>query len=275
MAFVVLSLACSVAGAQIPATAEQPASEPPSTNAAAPPEPEVVTRARRLFKRGIASSEAGDWQAGAEAFAQSVALVPMPTALLNLAIARAELQQPTAGLAALKRFSEVAQPGRHASQIRQAETLTARLKGMLARLDLEVSPADARVRLDGTDDTQRGAHRQWLLDPGAHVLQLSAPGHSPQSTTLQLAVSEQRQTTVALVRTPPEQVAPAQAAPAPAAPVPQADTWNPRRKRWVWALSAVAAGAAVAVGGYFLLRPDPEPEPVFQPPVPASADFTF
>lgn len=171
------------------------AQDAPPTESA--PAPEV--EAQRLFRRGLELGEQDRWSEALELFRRSRALVERPSTLFNIGYA----------LFRLGRFGEavetfdayLATPGVETSGL-AAEAARRREEAQrsLATLTLELSPADARVAVDGDPRTGEGSPRTLALDPGRHVLRASAPDH--EEAQLELSVLAAEAVTRSLTLTP-------------------------------------------------------------------------
>ncbi len=69
---------------------------------------------------------------------------------------------------------------------RDAQKLLAEIKSKMARLELVVVPASAELKLDGKTLPSPLPATPLELDPGAHVLEIAASGHSQVARTLEL-----------------------------------------------------------------------------------------
>jgi hypothetical protein len=135
-------------------------------------------------------------------------------------------------------------------------------RSRLARLALELAPEDARVELDGRP-IHAPAGAAVEIDPGDHVLVVTAPGHREHRAALTLAPGAQVERRVALEReeggTAPPAAVPDERAllsPPPAAPA------TPLLEDPVlWAIvgSVVAVGIGVAIGVAVHLDSAPQP----------------
>jgi hypothetical protein len=103
-----------------------------------------------------------------------------------------------------------------------------------ARLVVD-APADARIELDGTL-VARG-HFDGSVDPGAHRLRVEAEGRDAYASVVDLVAGSAKTVSVSL------------------------SDASAGRAWWPWILGGSALAAGAAVGGFFLLRPDPRQEP--------------
>ncbi len=109
------------------------------------------------------------------------------------------------------------------------------LRPQPTRILLAVTPADARVTLDGRE---RGLEREFSISPGAHRVSLRAPQHLPLERQVSLALGETARLDLSLARQPRVAI-----------------TSSP----WFWtAIGAVVVGAAAtAIALTYETRLDP------------------
>lgn len=136
-----------------------------------------VDEPRSAYEAGVAHLLASRYQEAALALERSYALRPVPVALYNLALAHRGLGRYRSAIALFDRF--LAAPGDAAPE-RLAAIRAERdeLARALVEATFHVTPADATLRIDGGDPVPSPA--TLVLDPGAHVLEWSAPAHRPR-----------------------------------------------------------------------------------------------
>jgi hypothetical protein len=143
--------------------------------------------AEALFAEGRQAAERGDYRTACERFGESERLDPAPGTLMNLGECKARL-----GLvaSAWQHYREAAD--RFAGDPRQdvAVREAAALEPRLSRLRIGLAPAaptDTVVERDG-ERLGRGSYGVAVpVDPGAHRVVISAPGHRPRELQLPLA----------------------------------------------------------------------------------------
>lgn len=134
--------------------------------------------ARALFEQGVAAAAEERWPDAVTSFRASAALVERPATAYNLAVALDRLGRAREALAALDDYARLALP----NDPRQADaaTLRTQVQARIVTLRLGVSPPDATVEIDGEVEEGAGEQRSIAMDPGEHVLHVSAEGHEPQ-----------------------------------------------------------------------------------------------
>ncbi|MCE7894423.1 MAG: PEGA domain-containing protein [Sorangiineae bacterium PRO1] len=128
-----------------------------------------------------------------------------------------------------------------------ARDLEARIAGLVVRVE------GARVVIDGAVLADGAVGLVRKLDPGKHVVVVSAPGHEEVRLEVTLAEGETRELSPTLVRIPepdaPSKPPPARTAKAQVEPAPPAAERQPTSSgRWLMIGGASAAVAGVAVG---------------------------
>lgn len=194
---------------------------------------EDAARARALFDEGVALSDRGEYELAIERFRRSIALVERPSTLFNLGVALRELRRDEEAIDALERFLALADasidPGPRAQARSWIDSMRRAIEQRGATLVLEHEPREATVLVDGMD---AGAGSPLVVDvaPGAHRVEVAAPGRVTQSFEVSLAPGERLARRVALDE---------QRAPDPGEPL--------RIAGWTLVgASAAALGAAIA-----------------------------
>jgi hypothetical protein len=161
-----LALAISVAGSDL--ARAQPRE----------PHPTDLRQARALFDQGMELTRQERWAEALERFRRSRDLVERPSTVYNMATVFARLGRVREALVAVRDLRRIADASRDASLLDDASDLEQRLGESVAQLTLIVTPLDAQVRVDGELVPGSGPRRLVLLDPGDHVVRVSAARHS-------------------------------------------------------------------------------------------------
>lgn len=143
----------------------------------APPDQQTA-EAQRLFAEGVALAGQERWGDAVAYFRRSRALVERPGTVFNIAVALVRLGRANDALEALADFLRIADPQSERARRADAERMQALVSATVVRLELSVSPADARVVVDGSARVERGRLRVLSLDPGRHTLIVTAPDHA-------------------------------------------------------------------------------------------------
>jgi tetratricopeptide (TPR) repeat protein len=214
--------------------------------------------AKQLFDAGLKLMKLDDFAGAAANFERSTDLFPTQTSLFNLANCYRALQRYGDALSALERlrrdFGTVLKPEIHASAARQEDELNS----LVARLTIEVTPADASITVDGRD-LDGGARRGPLvLGPGDHAVEAKRAGYRVQRQSVQLVSTREQTLSLQLVVEPvsPAVVAVPAARPLapattkPGAPLPTTVVdESPHSGSRALRVAAWSAGAAAVVAG--------------------------
>ncbi len=156
-----------------------------------------MTKAREAFSAGVELVKKANWSGALEAFERSAAIHPHATTTFNIGVVERAMGRYTRSRATLKRA--LAENDRHAGQLAPSLVAEARgfikeIDGMLVRLAVTLTPADAAIAVDGRPLALEGeelvaglaapgpgkrAPRDRftvLMNPGAHVFTLSRRG---------------------------------------------------------------------------------------------------
>lgn len=145
--------------------------------------------AEQLFRDGRDLLEAGKVDQACEKFAESQRVAPAPGTLLNLAVCR-EKQGKTATAWSL--FADVAAEALRsgdAARAKFANDHEAALAGHLCKIVIDATspPQGTVLRLDGKVLPEGVLGTAIPVDPGAHALEVTAPGKEPwQAAQLQV-----------------------------------------------------------------------------------------
>jgi hypothetical protein len=159
-----------------------PALAQPSTDPAA---------ADAVFQKGREAAEKGEWAIACPKFSESQRLDPAPGTLLNLADCEEHLGQLASAYEHFKTALETM--ASNDDRIPFAKSRVEKLERSVPHLTLNAPsdlPADAKVM---RDDVQLGSASFGLalpVNPGAHTIVISAPGHKEKRTTITLKAGE-------------------------------------------------------------------------------------
>jgi hypothetical protein len=149
--------------------------------------------AEALFQSGREAMDKGDAKTACDRFEESYRMEPKPGTALNLGNCREQLGQVAS---AWQRFQEAAQTlspedARAPIAKQRAAALAAKVPKLVLRL-----PEGAKgwvVLRDGVELGNASLNLALPVDPGPHRLEVRAPGRAPNVTTVELAMSEQRE----------------------------------------------------------------------------------
>ncbi|MCB9592507.1 MAG: PEGA domain-containing protein [Sandaracinaceae bacterium] len=140
--------------------------------------------ARAAFEEGRQHAAAERWAEALEDFERSFELFERPPTLFNIASVLVRLGRAREAIATIDRYVELTAASPDRRMLRDAQALREVAAQSLRTLELEVAPDDARVTVDGDVAEGSGPRRSIVLDPGAHVLEITAPGHAPARNEL-------------------------------------------------------------------------------------------
>lgn len=196
-------------------------------------DPEVA-EAQLLFRRGLELGEQGRWADALEHFRRSQSRVPRPSTLFNIGMALVRLGR---FVEALDVLDDVLADGEHLPEPArlEAERLREEAARSLAEVEVDVTPPETVLYVDGVVREGLGAARVLPLDPGRHVLRGHADGHEDAEASVSVVAGEHERLALALV---PEAVTPPPEAPRPLYEEP-----------WLWIVTGVVVvGVGVGVG---------------------------
>ncbi|MDI1475767.1 CDC27 family protein [Polyangium sp. y55x31] len=208
----------------------------PAVLGAGPAKPTPEQReARALFDQGLALSDEGKWAEALEAFRKSDDISPSTSVRFNIA----------ASLRALGRYVEArdtldgAVTDAEARKVpikpalkTEIDKLREEVIGKIVRLELQKSPADAEVTVDGAP-MKLASDGRAELDPGKHVFVISAKGHDTTTVTKSLSQGD-----TSLLLTAPRSAS-------TEAPKPQEPPFY--KRGWFWGTVGGVVGVAAAV----------------------------
>ncbi|MBL8677576.1 MAG: PEGA domain-containing protein [Myxococcales bacterium] len=203
--FALVTVAQSPASAQSAHTAQQhtaraaQSAQPARSAQTAQPSPAELAEARSLFDQGIAAADEGRYADAVTAFERSMQLRPSPVVQYNLAMAYRGVGRLLDAITAFERY--LANPGARATRESLAETQRA-LEGVRAEvpeLRFALAPSEATATIDGRPIASLG--EALRVDPGRHVIEVTASDYTPQRLELDLQRSERRTVQATLVQT--------------------------------------------------------------------------
>ncbi len=161
--------------------------------AIAQPEPPPVgedartVRARAHFQNGVKLFNSKNWQGALAEFDAAYKLKPGQSSLKNIALCQKELFRYTDAIETLNKALD-----RHAAEMGEAEKQSVRdavaeLGALVGSIVVRVTPADARVTLDGRRLEPKDLGTSVRLNTGDHVLVAEAPGHARVARTIRVA----------------------------------------------------------------------------------------
>lgn len=164
------------------------------------PHQDHAAEARTLFEQGVAHADGGRYAEAITAFERSYALRESPVVLHNLAMAYRGVGRLLEAITTFERFFQ--NPGSRITPERLAELRREfdALRAEVPELNFAVTPAGARVSVDGREVTARLDHFQ--VDPGEHAIEVSLDDYVTQRSTVRAERSVHSPVAIQLVQSP-------------------------------------------------------------------------
>lgn len=208
----------------------------------------AVAKAKVLFIEGVDLFKDGKHAQALEKFEASYALRPHWRLHLNIGLCFMELSMYTKAKAAFDAFVTEGRDEIQKSERKQVEAELAKLKGIIAVLEIRIVTAGAVVELDGKNVVEVAAAGPIDVDPGAHVIKAFLEGHEPYREEFLVSKAERRSFEINLV--PLQQEGPAE-------PVKSGPSKGGKAAFWVMGgLTLALAAGAVATGVLALQQHD-------------------
>jgi tetratricopeptide (TPR) repeat protein len=203
-------------------------------------DPTRAAAAQSLFRRGVELGEAERWSEALEHFRRSREIAERPNTVFNIAYALVHLGRFGQAIRAFDEYLAITR-GEVSERRNEAIRLRAQARTHLAQIEIEVSPADAQLFVDGEAVAeQSGSLRTIELDPGRHVVRAAAPAHDDGLVMVSVLPGERGHRQIALV---PE------ASFAASASVDEHDGRDLIEEPLFWVIAGVAVvGAGVGIG---------------------------
>jgi hypothetical protein len=143
--------------------------------------PDATARAAVLFERALHEYDRREYAGAAADLRAAYELAPRYTVLYNLGLADAGAGHPTAAIESFQAY--LSQGGAEIAESRRDAVLAliAQLSKRVGTLQIDVTPGDALVEVDGAPLTAGASTR---LDAGEHSVRASADGFEPYTTSL-------------------------------------------------------------------------------------------
>jgi hypothetical protein len=144
-----------------------------------------------LFHEGRAASDAGDHHKACEKFHESHRLDPAPGTMLNIADCEERIGRLATAWTFYRAVTQKLPPNDERATVAKsrAEQLEPRLPKLALRLEAG-APAGSRVLRDGVELKTASLDVALPVDPGKHVIEVTAPGHAPRRYELTIGEAE-------------------------------------------------------------------------------------
>jgi hypothetical protein len=182
-----------------------------------------VASAKRLFNEATALESRGQWPEAADKLREAIGIKETPGLRYHLAYAEEHMGQLVEALSDYDRAAVLLEAGAQAPDVAKLvgparDRVRERTPTLLLRLPPNV--AQAKLTVDERPVVTASLQQPIPLNPGAHRLVLTAPGH--EALTLDVRMSEGERQTLDAELTPRRSAAPGSAAPSVAAAAPSA-----------------------------------------------------
>lgn len=134
-------------------------------------DPATRDKSRAAFKKGVSQLKAQDWSGARVSFEEAYSLVPHPSILLNLGIARLRTDDPAGAEEALMKFLQE-DSGAGPEELASARDALAEARGKIGTIHLNLTPASAKTSIDG----KAASGTEVRVKAGAHTLTIEAEG---------------------------------------------------------------------------------------------------
>jgi hypothetical protein len=151
---------------------------------------------RSDYEAGVRELHEGRYQEAVRHLERSYAARAVPVVLYNLALSYRGVGRYQDAIGAFERYLSAAEPSATAERLAAIRGEVEGLRGQLARVLLTVTPPGASLHVDGRP--VEGTATELVLDPRAHTLTWSAPGHHDAQRDLEARPGETVRLVVAL-----------------------------------------------------------------------------
>jgi hypothetical protein len=164
-----------------------------STALSAPVWAQSAASAEALFREGREAADAGDYRTACEKFHESHRLDPAPGTMLNIADCEEKQGHLATAWTFYRAVLQQLPPSDERSTLAKsrAQALEPRLPKLTVRLAPN-APADTRVLRDGVELKGASLDTALPVDPGKHLIEVSASGHAPRVYEFSLDEGEKR-----------------------------------------------------------------------------------
>jgi hypothetical protein len=152
--------------------------------------------ARAAFEHGVSALDEGRYREAVELLERSRAIRDVPVVEYNLGLAYRGIGRYRDAIASFEHFLAHPDPGSAPAEIETVRHTVAELRSALVTLDVHVTPSQAVVHVDG--HPLELANGSALVDPGPHVIEVSADGFTTERRDMNLARGGHQQLELAL-----------------------------------------------------------------------------
>ncbi|MGK3992035.1 hypothetical protein [Sorangium sp. So ce1024] len=184
-------------------------------SASLPAAAQDIAAAEALFDRGLADMQAGRYETGCKALAESQRIDPQPGTLFTLAACESEWGRIAT---AVTRFGDYlslvqrmtpAEVGRQGERPKIARQKREQLSPRVPKLAISLPPGAPAGTVVKRNDLELGEATLGIalpVDPGEHLVSIQVPGRPIRTQHITIAPGETKELTLELKETPPPQV---------------------------------------------------------------------
>jgi hypothetical protein len=208
--------------------------------------------ATELFSKGRAAMKQQDFATACAAFADSQRFDPKVGTLLNLADCEEHLGHLVSARSHWQQAIDLAHSGSDSRESIARQRFGA-VDPRVAKLSVKLAPdapADAAVKRDDVDLGPGSLGVALPVDPGAHIIVVTADGYDGKTTTVSLTDGEVSEILVG----PGAKHPPPPPPPPPAAPGPPPSSWSTQKTLAIVSTGLAAAGVAVGTTFGFMAK---------------------
>jgi hypothetical protein len=157
--------------------------------------PENVEAARVLAKEGLAAVKEGRFDQAVPILSRSLELHRAPFTLYTLGLAYRGAKRPAAALESFRQFLALPSSEAMKPYEQPAREAVAELEQIVAHVTISVSPAGVNgmaIRIDDEELPPAALGLPRLVDPGPHVIEVTAPGYLPAREDFEIASQASR-----------------------------------------------------------------------------------
>lgn len=142
--------------------------------------------ARQHFDRAVALLKERNYAAALAELNAAHTVHPHPAVLYNIGMTHVAMGDAVAAARTLERYLEEAGPTVAEERRIEIRSVLDTLAGRIAKLELNIQPTGARIRVDGTDVGAAPLSAPLLVVAGRHELAVLHPGHQSETRSLDL-----------------------------------------------------------------------------------------
>ena len=142
--------------------------------------------AKKHFESGLALLEAEDYNGAAAEFRISVEMYPTKNGYFNLANCYKALHRYCDAIEAIEKLKSVFEGELDEDWLDEIADFEKKMKSVVAKLEIEVSPDGASVLVDGRDMGESPLSDPLILGPGEHEISVSLKGYETEKRVVEL-----------------------------------------------------------------------------------------